>query len=137
MSLAVAPRTSQIQVAVRRSETESDIYSCNESNLECVNVIQVSAVSEISIVGRQILAATSSFADNKKECILTIDPMTRSVSHDYCSPSTGVHYAVAVINNRYVAAFTGISKRAWFSEYVSCGFIFRLAGRKSSRSQQW
>lgn len=63
-----------------------------------------------------MLVATSTFADNKKDCILTVDPTARSASREYCSPSTGVHYAVGVVNKRYVVAFTGISKRKWFSE---------------------
>jgi hypothetical protein len=63
-----------------------------------------------------MLIATSTFADNKKDCVLSIDRVTRSVSREYCSPSTGVHYAVGVADKRFVMAFTGVSKRGWFSE---------------------
>jgi hypothetical protein len=62
-----------------------------------------------------MLVAISTFADNKKDCVLTVDPTTRLVSREYCSP-IGVHYAVGVVNKRYVVAFTGVGKRNWFSE---------------------
>jgi hypothetical protein len=120
MSLAFAQKTGQIGIAVEitsRSGAKADIYSCvDELSLACTRVAQVDAVSQMSFLGRQILVAISTFADDKKDCVLTVDPPTRSVSREYCSPSTGVHYAVGVVNNRYVVAFTGISKRKWLSE---------------------
>ncbi len=120
MSLAFAPKTGQIGIAVEvgsRSGGKADIYACSvESNLACTRVTQIDAVSQITFLGRQMLVATSTFADNKKDCVLTVDPTTRSVTREYCSPSTGVHYAVGVVDKRYVVAFTGISKRTWFGE---------------------
>jgi len=120
MSLAVVPRTGQIGISVdvpNRSGNKADIYTCADGpNLACTKIAQIDAVSQISFLGRQMLVATSTFADNKKDCILTVDPMTRLVSREYCSPSTGVHYAVGVVDKRYVVGFTGVSKRNWFSE---------------------
>lgn len=120
MSLAFAPKTGQIGIAVEvgsRAGGKADIYACStQSNLACINVAQIDSVSQISFLGRQMLVATSTFADNKKDCVLTVDPVTRSVSREYCSPSTGVHYAVGVVDKRYVVAFTGVSKRTWFGE---------------------
>lgn len=120
MNLAIAPKTGQIGIAVEvgsRSGGKADIYICSaESDLACTSVAQIDAVSQISFLGRQVLVATSTFADNKKDCVLTVDPITRLVSREYCSPSTGVHYAVGVVNQRYVVAFTGVSKRTWFRE---------------------
>jgi len=121
MSLAFDSKTGQIGIAVntgRRSGDKTDIYTCTaDSNLACTNVTQVDPVSQISILGRQVLVATSIFADNrnKKDCVLTVDP-SGAVSRAYCSPSTGVHYAVGVVKKSYVVAFTGMSKRIWFSE---------------------
>ncbi len=120
MSFAFAPKTGQIGIAINisvGSRNKADIYTCaTDETLKCANVTQIDAVSQISFMGSQMLVATSTFADNKKECILTVDPTARSVSREYCSPSTGVHYAVGVVKERYVVAFTGISKRKWFSE---------------------
>jgi hypothetical protein len=120
MSLAFAPQIGQIGIAVdvdSRSGSKADIYACaTDKTFSCANVTKIDAVSQISFLGKQMLVATSTFADNKNDCILTVDPTARSVSREYCSPSTGVHYAVGVVNKRYVVAFTGISKRKWFSE---------------------
>ena len=120
MSLAVAPRTGQIGISLdvpNRAGNKADIYTCTDSpDLVCSKIAETDAVSQMSFLGRQMLVATSIFADNKKDCILTVDPMTRAVSREYCSPSTGVHYAVGVADKAYVIGFTGISKRNWFSE---------------------
>jgi hypothetical protein len=120
MSLALAAQTGQIGIAVEggnRSGGRTNIYACfAESNLACTSITRIDAVSQISFLGSQMLVATSTFADNKKDCVLTVDPVTRSVTRVYCSPSTGVHYAVGVVEKRYVVAFTGVSKRTWFRE---------------------
>ena len=120
MSMTVVPRTGQIGIAVdvaSRSANKADIYTCaNDSDFVCTKVTQVDAASQITFLGRQLLVATNTFADTKKNCILTIDPVTREISRQYCSPSTGVHYAVGVVNKRYVVGFTGVSKRGWLSE---------------------
>lgn len=120
MSLAVVPRTGQIGIAVdvaNRSGNKTDIYTCVDGpSLVCTKVAQVGAVSQISFLGRQMLVAANTFADSKKDCVLAVDPLTRTVSREYCSPSTGVHYAVGVVQGRYVVGFTGVSKRGWLSE---------------------
>jgi hypothetical protein len=119
VSLALAPKTGQIGISVEagRSGGKADIYICTaESDITCSNVAQIDAVSQISFQGGEILAAVNTFADNKKDCILRIDPIARAVRRQYCSPATGVHYAVGVVARTYVAAFTGVSKRAWFAE---------------------
>jgi hypothetical protein len=137
MSLAFASNTGQIGIAINiggRSRNKADIYTCaTGETLKCADVTQIDAVSQISFMGRQMLVATSTFADNKKECILTVDPTARSVSREYCSPSTGVHYAVGVVKEKYVVAFTGISKRKWFSEEnksVAASFSVWRAGTR-------
>jgi hypothetical protein len=134
MSLVFASKTGQIGVAVDgggHSGGKSDIYICgSETTFSCTNVAQISTVLQMSFLGRQILVATNSFADNKKDCILAVDPTTRSVSHEYCSPATGVHYAVGVVDKKYIVAFTGISKRKVFREEnksVASSFSVRRA----------
>jgi hypothetical protein len=58
----------------------------------------------------QILVASNNFDYDKKDCLLAIDPVARTVSDKYCSPGTGVHYAVGVVNKKYVVGYTGLSK---------------------------
>ena len=120
MKLAFAAKSGQIAVAAdvfSRSGDKSDIYSCDDSStLICTRIAHLDAVSQISFLGRQILAVPNAFADNKKDCILAIDSATHNVSREYCSPSTGVHYALGIVNNTYIVGFTGISKRNWLSQ---------------------
>ena len=119
MILSLNPDIGRIGIAINvmnRAGYKADIYTCDyESSIACTSIIKTDGVSQMSFLGKQILAATNNFANNKKECLLTIDPATRSMSREYCSPSTGVHYAVGIVNDRYVAAFTGISKSTWFT----------------------
>jgi len=133
MKLALDQDSGRIGIALNatiRSGQNAEIYTCvYESSLACTKITQTEAVSQMSFLERQILAATD--IGNKKECLMTIDPVARSMSRDYCSPSTGVHYAVGVVNGRYVAAFTGISKTNWFTEEtrsVSSSFSVWRAG---------
>ena len=135
MRLALDLDSGRVGIAVNvniRNRSNADIYTCIvESGLACTKIIQTDELAQISFLGKQILAATNNFANNKKECLLTIDPAAGSMSREYCSPSTGVHYAVGVVNGRYVAAFTGISKYNWFTEEtrsVSSSFSVWRAG---------
>lgn len=122
MILAVSPESGQMAIATNvsaRSGDRADVYTCTaESQLACRAIARVAPASQISFFEKQLLIATSYFADNrnKKDCIVTVDPGTGSVSREYCSPSTGVHYAVGVVQNRYVVAFTGAGKRNWLTE---------------------
>jgi hypothetical protein len=118
--LALDSATGQVAVAVNRQarfSPKADIYICGaESTFGCKPLAKMDWASQMSFLGRQLLVAVNIFADRKKDCVVTIDPTTRSVSHDYCSPATGVHYAVGVVEKMYVVGFTGVSKRNWLSE---------------------
>jgi hypothetical protein len=120
MMLALVPKTGQVAVAVKRPNhgvEKSDIYACgSEAAPGCTHVAVIDGASQISIIGEELLVATNTFADRKKECLISLDLNTRSVSREYCSPATGVHYAVGVAAGRYVVAFTGIGKRLWWKE---------------------
>jgi len=120
ISLAIAPQSGQIGIAVNvtsHSGSKSNIFSCvDDTSFTCTTIAQIEPVSQISFLGRRILIALSTFADNKKDCLLAVDPASRSVTREYCSEPTGVHYALGVVKNRYVVAFTGISRRKWLSE---------------------
>jgi len=134
MSLAIAPATGEIGIAVNvihRNRDNADIYICTDSsNLACEKTAQTHVAGQIGFLERQLLVVTSNFADNKKDCILAVDIMTRQVSRAYCSP-TGVHYALGVVAGKYVVGFTGVSKRNWFTEEnrsVSSSFSVWKAG---------
>lgn len=120
MSLALVPTTGQVAVAVDhrfRGDTKSDIYVCSSGeNMNCRSVAQVEWASQISILGKELLVAPNIFPDRKTDCLVGVNLDTHAVAREYCSPSTGVHYAVGVANDRYVVAFTGVGKRLWLRE---------------------
>lgn len=120
MSLALVPRTGRVAVAVDhrfRGDTKSDIYVCSSGEtLDCRSVAQVEWASQINILGTELLVASNIFPDRKKDCLIGVNLDTHAVAREYCSPSTGVHYAVGVADDRYVVAFTGIGKRLWLKE---------------------
>ena len=116
---AITSQTGEIIISVNlggRQGNKADIYICTDSSsLTCEKTAQTHAAGQIGFLERQLLVVTSNFADNKRDCILTVDLMTGQVSHAYCSP-TGVHYALGVVAGKYVVGFTGVSKRNWFTE---------------------
>jgi hypothetical protein len=120
MLLALVPKTGQVAVAVKRSgrgAEKSDIYSCgSEAVLACIHVASTDGVSQMSMLGQELLVATNTFADRKEECLISVDLNRHLASRTYCSPTAGVHYAVGVAANTYVVAFTGRGKRLWWKE---------------------
>jgi hypothetical protein len=120
MKLAVAPKTGQLVVALdldTRGEGKSDIYVCNSAvALDCKKAARIDWVGQMSLFGNELLAAKNAYPDKKKDCLTSVDLKTHSVAHKYCSPTTGVHDAVGVVDNSYVVAFTGIGKRIWWKE---------------------
>ena len=121
MSLAIAPQTGEIGIYVNiieRNRDKADIYICTDSSsLVCKKTAETHAATQISFLERQLLVVTNNFANNKKDCIVAVDSMTGQVSSAYCSP-TGVHYALGVVEGKYVVGFTGKSKRIWFLEEI-------------------
>jgi hypothetical protein len=120
MVLALVPETGQVVVAVdsdSRGKSKSDIYVCiSAASLTCVSVALLDRVSQTSMLGKELLVATSTFADRKNECLISIDLSTHAIARKYCSPATGVHYAVGVAADRYIVAFTGTGRRLWWKE---------------------
>jgi hypothetical protein len=118
--LAIEPKTGL--VAVADSQETGHRYASNINLCEsaaaftCSSLGKIDAVSQMTFLGRDLLFATSEPANDKKDCIGSIDVGTHVISHPYCSPSTGVHFAVGVILKRYVAGFTGTTKTHAFLE---------------------
>jgi hypothetical protein len=118
--LALEPKTGQVAVA-HSQETghryASNINVCESAaTLTCTNFGNVDPVAQMAFLGRQLLFATSNPANDKKDCIGSLNVSTRTISRDYCSPSTGVHFAVGAILKRYVVGFTGTTKTHAFLE---------------------
>jgi hypothetical protein len=118
--LALEPKTGQ--VAVANSQETGHRYSSNinlcesTATLTCSPLGKVDPVSQMAFLGRDLLFATSDPANDKKDCIGSLDVGTRVISHAYCSPSTGVHFAIGTILKRYVVGFTGTTKTHAFLE---------------------
>jgi hypothetical protein len=118
--LALEPKTGQVVVADSRQTGHryaSSINLCESAaSLTCTNLGSVDPVSQMTFLGRQLLFATSNPANDKRDCLGSLNVSTRAITHDYCSPSTGVHFAVGVILKRYVVGFTGTTKTHAFLE---------------------
>jgi hypothetical protein len=118
--LALEPKTGQVAVADSQETGHryaSNINVCESAaTLTCTNFGNVDPVAQMTFLGRQLLFATSNPANDKKDCIGSLNVSTRTISHDYCSPSTGVHFAVGAILKRYVVGFTGTTKTHAFLE---------------------
>ena len=121
-SMAVGPLEGTIALAVTRadrSEDETEIYLCHqEQAFACTSMAKVPPVAQMAFFGKQLLYVTLNFADSKHDCIMAIDPAASAAKPAYCSPSTGVHYAMGVAAGKYVLGYTGRSKRGFFSEEV-------------------
>ena len=120
MRLGINLKDGKVAVAVdcndsRREKT--DIYACeSKAGLDCTSVAVVPRLQNIDLLGQELLGATDVTADHKKECLTGVNLSTHLVSHEYCSPSTGVHYAVGVAGGDYVVGFTGTARRVWWRE---------------------
>jgi hypothetical protein len=129
-------------------KNSSGIYMCSDApNLTCVKVItDTDGVSEMSFLGQDILGASSQLADDRWLCIFSVSPdykysikkpLSFGASSKYCSRnisfynSHGVHYAVGVVEDKYVVGFTGadgIDHLSGFSKPVSTSFSVWRAG---------
>jgi hypothetical protein len=119
------------------------IYMCRDTpDLSCVKVsgaYDAAWVSEISFLGKDLLAASSKLADSKWQCLLSVEmdykysitkPFKLAGSHKYCTRA-GVHYAVGVVEDKYVVGFTGVDKLDFLSGFdkpVSSSFSVWRAG---------
>jgi hypothetical protein len=118
----LALETKTGQVAVANSQETGHRYASNinlcesAAALTCSSLGKVDPVSQMALLGRDLLFATSDPANDKKDCIGSLDVSTRVISHSYCSPSTGVHFALGVVLKRYVVGFTGTTKTHAFLE---------------------
>jgi hypothetical protein len=108
------------------------IYMCKDTpDLSCVKAsddARTSWIPEMSFLGQDILVASSKLADNRWDCISSVAPgykysimrpLAFGASSKYCSP-TGVHYAVGVVEDKYVVGFTGVEYIPIYSETDKC-----------------
>jgi hypothetical protein len=84
MMLAIVEKTGQIVVATDQSfhgVDKSDIYICgSDATLACAKAALIDRVSQISLLAEDLLVATNTFADRRKECLISVDVGTHSVS---------------------------------------------------------
>jgi hypothetical protein len=120
IKLGINLKDGQVAVAVDHNDSrreKTDIYVCeSRAALDCTSVAVVPRLLNIDLLGRELLGATDASADHKKECLIGVDLGTHSVSHEYCCPSTGVHWALGVAGGNYIVAFTGTARRVWWRE---------------------
>jgi hypothetical protein len=121
MKLILVPKTGKVAVVLDHyihGPQKSDVYVCQSNGaLDCTSVALIARVLQVDVLGDNLLGATDRPADRKNECLVSVDLNTHIVSsHEYCSPATGVHYAVGVADDNYVVGFTGTAKRVWWKE---------------------
>jgi hypothetical protein len=95
---------------------KSHVYLCRAVSFSCSIIADVQPISEMGFLGRQLLFAIRSSANDKKDCIYGLKLGEKDATAEYCSPSTGVRFAMGVVAGQYVAGFTGTSKTHILSE---------------------
>jgi hypothetical protein len=148
--LVSVSRSGQIGIYLddrRGFKSKPGIYMCKDApDLACVKVSDADLtawVAEIAFLRQDILAATSKLADSKWQCISSVAPgykysVTKpfwlGVSQKYCTRD-GVHYAVGVVEDKYVVGFTGVDKIDFLNgseKPVSTSFSVWRAGTYNS-----
>ena len=89
---------------------KSHVYLCEAVSLSCPIIADVQPISEMGFLGRELLFSVRSSANDKKDCIYGLKLGEKEATAEYCSPSTGVRFAMGVVAGQYVAGFTGTSK---------------------------
>jgi hypothetical protein len=118
VQIAIDSRTKEVAVVESRLEHsgyKTDVYACGYmQTMTCAYVVTLQQTSQIAMWGRDVFLASGLLADDRRVCITSVNFGTHAVAHQYCSPRTGVHYGVGVIDGRYVIGYTGIGKSfAW------------------------
>jgi len=118
ISIAVSPSAKVVAIATTRPEKgKSILYSCTYGKeIGCRDLGNGPPISQLAFLGRQLLFAPSSFPDDKRACIISVNLSTDARAKAYCAPQTGVHYAVGVIEERYIVGYTGLRTTNWLTE---------------------
>ena len=95
---------------------KSHVYLCFGDPLSCVTVASVAPISGMDVLGHRLLYAVQTWTTDKKDCIYELNLTTKQTTRPYCSPQTGVRFAVGVIEGQYIAGFTGYEKTDVFQE---------------------
>jgi hypothetical protein len=111
-------RTKRVAVSHSRLEHrgyKTNVYGCSYAGrLTCEYIVTLKQVAQIAMWGRDVFLASGLLADDRHVCLTAINLNTSAVTRQYCAPQTGVHYAVGVIEGKYVIGYTGIARRlAW------------------------
>jgi hypothetical protein len=120
--LAYRSASSQLAIAFARTggfAEKTDLVFYDGSTLEVVKrVSDLPRIDGLVFFGSKLLAAPGYAGYKKQECILSVDLQTFKSDKDFCSPNTGVHSSVAIVNNIYLIAATGINRPKLFSDLI-------------------
>jgi hypothetical protein len=96
---------------------KTDLVFYDGSTLEVVKrVSDLPRIDGLVFFGSKLLAAPGYAGYKKQKCILSVDLQTFKSDKNFCSPNTGVHSSVAIVNNIYLVAATGINRPKLFSD---------------------
>jgi len=118
LSVAISPSSRLAAVTTTLSEKgKGTLYSCTyDRRVECKSLGDGPPISQIDFLGKQLLFAPSSFPDDKRACITSVNLSTNLRTKAYCAPRTGVHFAVGVIEEKYIVGYTGLRSTNWLTE---------------------
>jgi hypothetical protein len=126
---------------LRGLRSKPGLYICKDNpDLSCAQSAYIDEAhrpSEISFLGETLLSANHDFF--KSDCIVSLEPdykytlkkpFAMGIANKYCS-RTGAHYAVGVVENKYVVGFTGACYyQPWSEQWktISSSFSVWKAG---------
>ena len=123
LHLALDTRAQIAYLAIKPigKKTDVDMLAvCHYSHaVICKNVENIPPVAHMQVWNGRLLVVNSRFADNHRDCITSFQPATGKFDASYCAPKVGVHYAFSVIQDKFLAAYTGTAKyHAWSERAV-------------------
>jgi len=118
LSVAISPANRLAAIVSTIAEKEKGtLYSCEyDQSMECKSLGDGPPISQICFLVRQLLFVPSSFPDDKRVCITSVNLSTNVRSKAYCAPGTGVHFALGVIGEKYIVGYTGLRSTNWLTE---------------------
>ena len=118
VQIALDERTKEVAVALSRYNRggySTSLFGCDYAErMNCNFAVNVGQVAQIAILGRQVLLASGLLANDPHVCITNVNLMSKEISHEYCAPKTGIHFAVGIVAGDYVVGYSGVQKwLAW------------------------
>lgn len=119
--LAVDSQRQLAFISLKPKGTRSDedtLVVCHYGfSAPCRHIRGIPPIAKMQMWNEQLVAVTSRFADSKRECILSFQ--SDAMEPRYCAPKSGVHYAICVVNKKYLIGYTGTAKFTWNEKLVT------------------